>query len=117
MPLSFPTIIRVSGPRARPSQRGAIWQRCRFHLAQNAIHHAPNFTIGKAIGKELRRLRAARVKTPVLILSGLNGSDDKIKGLGVGADDYLTKPFDKRVKAARNFCVPVFNSQKCKILF
>ena len=38
----------------------------------------------------LRRLRAARVKTPVLILSGLNGSDDKIKGLGVGADDYLT---------------------------
>ena len=39
----------------------------------------------------LRRLRAARVKTPVLILSGLNGSDDKIKGLGVGADDYLTK--------------------------
>ena len=29
----------------------------------------------------LRRLRAARVKTPVLILSGLNGLDDKIKGL------------------------------------
>ena len=49
----------------------------------------------------LRRLRAARVKIPVLILSGLNGSDDKIKGLGVGADDYLTKPFDKRELIAR----------------
>ena len=49
----------------------------------------------------LRRLRAARVKTPALILSGLNGSDDKIKGLGVGADDYLTKPFDKRELIAR----------------
>jgi two-component system cell cycle response regulator CtrA len=49
----------------------------------------------------LRRLRAARVKTPVLILSGLSGSDDKIKGLGVGADDYLTKPFDKRELIAR----------------
>jgi two-component system cell cycle response regulator CtrA len=49
----------------------------------------------------LRRLRAARVKTPVLILSGLNGSDDKIKGLGVGADDYLTKPFDRRELIAR----------------
>jgi two-component system cell cycle response regulator CtrA len=49
----------------------------------------------------LRRLRAARVKTPVLILSGLNGSDDKIQGLGVGADDYLTKPFDKRELVAR----------------
>ena len=36
----------------------------------------------------LRRLRAARVQTPILILSGLSGLDDKIKGLGVGADDY-----------------------------
>ena len=49
----------------------------------------------------LRRLRAARVKTPILILSGLNGLDDKIKGLGIGADDYLTKPFDKRELIAR----------------
>ncbi len=49
----------------------------------------------------LRRLRAARVKTPILILSGLNGLDDKIKALGVGADDYLTKPFDKRELVAR----------------
>ncbi len=49
----------------------------------------------------LRRLRAARVKTPIMILSGLNGLDDKIKGLGVGADDYLTKPFDKRELIAR----------------
>ena len=49
----------------------------------------------------LRRLRAARVKTPILILSGLNTLDDKIKALGVGADDYLTKPFDKRELVAR----------------
>ena len=49
----------------------------------------------------LRRLRAARVQTPILILSGLNGLDDKIKGLGVGAADYLTKPFDKRELIAR----------------
>ncbi len=49
----------------------------------------------------LRRLRAARVKTPILILSGLSDLDDKIRGLGVGADDYLTKPFDKRELIAR----------------
>ena len=33
---------------------GARWQRCQFHLAQNAIHHAPNLAIRKAIGAELR---------------------------------------------------------------
>jgi len=33
---------------------GAKWQRCQFHLAQNAIHHAPNVTIRKRIGAELR---------------------------------------------------------------
>jgi transposase-like protein len=35
---------------------GATWQRCQFHLAQNAIHHAPNLATKKAIGKELRRV-------------------------------------------------------------
>ena len=49
----------------------------------------------------LRRLRDARVETPVLILSGLAEMDNKIKGLGYGADDYLTKPFDKRELVAR----------------
>ena len=33
---------------------GATWQRCQFHLAQNAIHHAPNIAIRKRIGAELR---------------------------------------------------------------
>jgi len=33
---------------------GATWQRCQFHLAQNAIHHAPTLAIRKAIGRQLR---------------------------------------------------------------
>jgi two-component system cell cycle response regulator CtrA len=49
----------------------------------------------------LRRLRAARVRTPILILSGLGELDHKLKGLGFGADDFLTKPFDRRELIAR----------------
>src|SRR2546430_808909 len=49
----------------------------------------------------LRRLRAARVRTPILILSGLGELDHKIKGLGFGADDFLTKPFEQRELIAR----------------
>ncbi len=49
----------------------------------------------------LKALRDAKVDTPVLILSGLAELDNKIKALGFGADDYLTKPFDKRELVAR----------------
>lgn len=41
----------------------------------------------------IRRLRALKNNTPILILSGLNNSDNKVKGFNSGADDYLTKPF------------------------
>src|SRR6478736_7319411 len=43
----------------------------------------------------LRKLRISKVKTPILILSGLAAIEDKIKGLGFGADDYMTKRFHK----------------------
>jgi two-component system cell cycle response regulator CtrA len=49
----------------------------------------------------LRTLRVSKVRTPVLVLSGLSGIEDKIKGLGFGADDYLTKPFHKDELVAR----------------
>ncbi len=49
----------------------------------------------------LRRLRDARINTPILILSGLIEVEDKLKALGFGADDYLTKPYDNRELMAR----------------
>jgi two-component system cell cycle response regulator CtrA len=49
----------------------------------------------------LRKLRVSKVRTPILILSGLATTEDKIKGLGYGADDYMTKPFHKDELVAR----------------
>src|ERR1700755_2869176 len=49
----------------------------------------------------LRSLRVSKVKTPILILSGLAGIEDKVRGLGFGADDYMTQPFHKGELVAR----------------
>ncbi len=49
----------------------------------------------------LRQLRMARIETPILILSGADDTDSKLKGFGFGADDYLTKPFHRDELVAR----------------
>ncbi len=49
----------------------------------------------------LRQLRLARIDTPILILSGADDTENKIKGFGFGADDYLTKPFHREELVAR----------------
>ena len=49
----------------------------------------------------LRQLRMARIETPILILSGADDTENKIKGFGFGADDYLTKPFHREELVAR----------------
>jgi len=48
-----------------------------------------------------RRLRAAGNLVPVLLLTARTGVDDRIKGLSLGADDYVTKPFNARELVAR----------------
>jgi len=49
----------------------------------------------------LRSLRHDRIDTPVLMLTALDGIEEKVRGLGAGADDYLTKPFALAELAAR----------------
>ncbi|MDA8525844.1 response regulator transcription factor [Planktomarina temperata] len=49
----------------------------------------------------LRQLRVARIDTPILILSGETDTENKMRGFGSGADDYLTKPFHRQELIAR----------------
>lgn len=49
----------------------------------------------------LKRLRNSKISTPVLILSGQSSPEKKVRGLAGGADDYLTKPFDRAELVAR----------------
>jgi two-component system cell cycle response regulator CtrA len=49
----------------------------------------------------LRQLRVSKIDTPILILSGSDDADNKIRGFGFGADDYLTKPFHREELIAR----------------
>ncbi|MFN3641909.1 MAG: response regulator transcription factor CtrA [Gemmobacter sp.] len=61
-----------------------------------------DLTLPDMTGHEvLRQIRVARIETPVLILSGADDTDSKIKGFGFGADDYLTKPFHREELVAR----------------
>ena len=49
----------------------------------------------------LKKLRVAKVKTPVTILSGISEIDSKLRSFGFGADDYVTKPFHRDELVAR----------------
>jgi two-component system cell cycle response regulator CtrA len=91
------------------STRGIICDQAS--LGQQGIEIAKLYDYGAIIldlmlpdvdGYEvLLRLRAAKVKVPVIILSGLATSDHITKGLNLGADDYITKPFNIDELAAR----------------
>ena len=49
----------------------------------------------------LRSWRSRRIKTPVIIITARDGLDDRVKGLDIGADDYVVKPFDLSELLAR----------------
>lgn len=58
--------------------------------------------LGRLSGLEvLRRLRARGSNTPVLILTALDGTNDRVRGLDLGADDYMAKPFELAELEAR----------------
>jgi two-component system copper resistance phosphate regulon response regulator CusR len=74
---------------------------------QLAISNPYNLVITDVImpglnGRDLcKELRAARIETPILMLTALGDTDDVVEGLDSGADDYLSKPFEFRELLAR----------------
>jgi two-component system, cell cycle response regulator CtrA len=62
----------------------------------------------------LRRLRRARVRTPVLILLGFAELEQRIKDLGFGANDFLTKPFDRSELIARIEAIACCSKDHCE---
>lgn len=64
-------------------------------IAQNYDLAILDLGLPKIDGFEvLRRMRHRGSKTPVLMLTARDALDDRVRGLDLGADDYLTKPFD-----------------------
>jgi DNA-binding response OmpR family regulator len=65
----------------------------------------------------LKKLREENINTPVLLLTARNQVDDKVKGLNLGADDYLAKPFAQEELIARIHALlrrkgnPIINEQ------
>lgn len=49
----------------------------------------------------LKQIRMSRIETPILILSGEDATESKLRGFGFGADDYMTKPFHREELVAR----------------
>ena len=49
----------------------------------------------------LRQIRVSRIDTPILILTGSDDTEIKLRGFGFGADDYMTKPFHREELVAR----------------
>ena len=61
----------------------------------------------------LSRVRMIKNATPVIVLSGLNAVNDKVRCLSIGADDYLTKPFSKVELLARIYAIVRRTSGHC----
>ena len=83
--------------RHEPARRASTSRRTRRPTSSSSTSGCP----GMDGFEVLRRLRAAGSKAPVLVLTARDDEVDKVIGLELGADDYLTKPFGLRELMSR----------------
>jgi len=75
---------------------------CQMALANRYDVIISDIIVPGINGFELTQfLRSKSINTPVLLLTALNATDDKVSGLEAGADDYLTKPYEFKELLAR----------------
>ena len=78
-----------------------------FQALRAAQRHRPDLVVLDVMLPDLdgfevaRRLRSDDVRTPVLFLTARDATEDKVKGLTIGGDDYVTKPFSLEEVIAR----------------
>src|SRR4051794_26208600 len=58
-------------------------------------------TLGRSSGLDVLKILRSRSGVPIIMLTAADAKDDKVRGLKLGADDYLTKPFSHRELIAR----------------
>jgi len=74
----------------------------RSVLAQDPVHLVVlDLRLGSEDGLQIARSLREQTKLPIIIVTGLQDEADRIMGLELGADDYLTKPFSPRELLAR----------------
>ena len=85
--------LRLEGYEVLLAEDGEAGMRMAFNAAPDLI--VLDIMLPCWSGLDiLKELRKRKVRVPVLILSARNSMDDKVHGLHIGADDYMTKPFD-----------------------
>ncbi len=93
------TYLNAAGFRTLIASDGA--QAIEMHTNQHPDLIILDIFLPKVDGREVLKAIRAWSDTPVIILSALNSEEDRIKGLDLGADDYITKPFSPREVVSR----------------
>lgn len=88
--------LEENGYKVDAAEDGKAGKNLAFRNQYNII--ITDVILPELNGRDLcKELRTAKIETPILMLTALGDTDDVVAGLDSGADDYLAKPFEKRI--------------------